>query len=175
MSTDQIFQVEIAGSLLLFTLIAVWYVAPRLAPLPLRDALIPLLLLHLTRPLGLTMLVPAVVDPSLPREFAVPAAYGDITAAVLALLSIVALKTGLRAAPALVWIFSLVGIGDLANAFFQGGRVGLPQFHVGAVWFIYTVLVPALIVTHVMIVARLARHARARGGILLWKCPASRS
>ena len=52
---------------LLFVLIARWYWSPRLAPLPLPDALTPLLLLHLTRVLGLTMLVPGVIDPDLPR------------------------------------------------------------------------------------------------------------
>jgi hypothetical protein len=50
---------ERAAELLLFVLIARWYWSPRLAPLSLRDALTPLLLLHLTRTLGLTVLPPA--------------------------------------------------------------------------------------------------------------------
>jgi hypothetical protein len=167
MDSRQIFGLEIASIVLLFVLIARWYWSPRLAPLSLRDALTPLLLLHLTRTLGLTMLVPGVIDPDLPRSFAVPAAYGDLMAAGLALSSIAALRMRLPAALAVVWIFSVVGIGDLVNAFIQGIRVDVPSFELGAAWFIYTVLVPALIVTHVMIVARLVRHARARGGILI--------
>jgi hypothetical protein len=162
MDSRQIFALEIASSVLLFVLIARWYWSPRLAPLPLRDALTPLLLLHLTRTLGLTMLVPGVIDPDLPRSFAVPAAYGDL----MALSSIAALRMRLPAALAVVWVFSLVGIGDLVNAFVQGIRVDVPSFELGAGWFIYTVLVPALFVTHVMIVARLVRHAREGGGIL---------
>ena len=86
MNSRQIFALEIAGMVLLFVLIARWYWSPRLAPLPLRDALTPLLLLHLTRVLGLTMLVPGVIDTDLPRSFAVPGAYGDLIAAVLALV-----------------------------------------------------------------------------------------
>jgi len=162
----QIFALEIAGSVLLFALIALWYWAPRLASLTLRDALTPLLLLHVSRTLGLTMLVPAVVDPALPDDFAVPAAYGDLIAAGLALLSIVALKRRVRLAPAVVWIFSVEGLGDLLNAFIQGIRADVPRFQLGAAWFIYTVLVPALLVTHFMILARLIRHAREGNGVL---------
>jgi hypothetical protein len=127
----QIFGLEIAGMVLLLVLIARWYWSPRLAPLPLPDALTPLLLLHLTRVLGFTMLVPGVIDADLPRSFAVPAAYGDLIAAVLALSAIAALRMRLRSALAVAWIFSLEGIGDLVNAFIQGGRVDLPRSSLG--------------------------------------------
>jgi hypothetical protein len=58
--------------------------------------------------LGLTLIVPTVVDPNLP-QFAVPAAYGDLIAAGLALLSLGALRTGWRYAPVVVWIFTVEG------------------------------------------------------------------
>jgi hypothetical protein len=173
MSVRSIFQLQIVGSLLLFALMATWYWAPRLARRSLEDALTPLLLVHLSRTLGLTMLVPTVVDPNLPRDFAVPAAYGDLIAAGLALLSIVALRTRQRFALAVVWIFTLEGVGDLVNAFIQGDRVELARFKLGAGWFIYTVLVPALLVTHFMIAARLVRHAREGGGVLIERSVAS--
>jgi hypothetical protein len=158
--STQVFVVQIAGSTLLFALAANWYVAPRLAGLSLRDALIPLLLLHLTRTLGLTLLVPSVVDPQLPPDFAIPAAYGDVIAAGLALASIVALRQRLPIALALVWTFSLEGVADLMNAFIQGIRVDVPRFELGPAWFIFTVLVPALLVSHFMIVARLLQARR---------------
>ena len=92
MDSRQIFGLEIAGMVLLYVLTARWYWSPRLAPLQLPEALTPLLLLHLTRVLGLTMLVPGVIDPDLPRSFAVPGAYGDLIAAGLALSAIAALR-----------------------------------------------------------------------------------
>jgi putative transposase len=55
-------------SLVVFGLIAVWYVAPNLRPLPLRTALPPLLLLNVIRVTGLALLVPQVVDPRLPSR-----------------------------------------------------------------------------------------------------------
>jgi hypothetical protein len=175
MDITSIFVVEIAGSILAFALAGRWYVWPRLAQLSLADALIPLLLLHVTRTLGLTMLVPNIVDPQLPREIAIPAAYGDLVAAGLALASVVALRAGLAIAPALAWTFSLEGVGDLLNAFVQGIRVDVPQYELGPAWFIFTVLVPALLVTHVMILARLVDHAREGGGLLLKRLALSRS
>src|SRR4029453_4723266 len=79
MNSDEIFAVETVGSLVVFTLIAVWYWAPRLSRLAAVDALTALLLLHAFRGGGLTIIVPEVgVDPNLPRSFAVPAAYGDL-------------------------------------------------------------------------------------------------
>jgi hypothetical protein len=165
MDSTQIFLVQIVGNVVAFALIARWYVAPRLNRFPLAEALTPLLLLHLTRVVGLTILVPGIVDPSLPRSFATPAAYGDLLAAALALVSIGALRTGSRGAPIVVWIFSAEGIIDLVNAFVQGSLVDLPLRPIGTAWFIFTALVPALLVSHVMIVARLAQHARQGNGV----------
>ena len=61
-------------STVLYVLIAIWYVAPRLAKLPLEDALQPLVALHATRHIGLVFLVPNVVGNSVPRAFAAAAA-----------------------------------------------------------------------------------------------------
>src|SRR5690242_19221785 len=160
MSVATIFEVQIAGSVLLFGFVAWWYWAPRLARLPLAAALTPLLLLHLSRTLGLTFLVPSVVDPRLLREFAVPAGYGDLAAAVLALLSILAIRSGWRLAPLVVWTFTVEGIGDLVTAFVQGFRIQLPRYDLGPAWYIFTVLVPALLVAHALIAFRLIRPTR---------------
>jgi hypothetical protein len=45
MSVATIFQVQVVAGVLLFALMATWYWAPRLARLPLKAALTPLLLL----------------------------------------------------------------------------------------------------------------------------------
>src|SRR5215831_1583509 len=50
-----------------------------------------LLILHIFRFVGLAFLVPGVVSPDLPSTFARSAAYGDIIAAILALLSLLSL------------------------------------------------------------------------------------
>jgi hypothetical protein len=157
MSVRAIFGLQVLMSFVGCILIARFYVAPRLSALPLRVALIPLLLLHAFRHLGMVFLVPTVVGPALPAAFAVPAAYGDLLAALLALLAIAALRMEWSFAVALVWIFNLVGTLDLINAFYQGMRNNV---QLGAAYFIPTFMVPALFVTHAMMFAMLTRRAR---------------
>jgi hypothetical protein len=65
---------------------------------------------------------------------------------VLALLAVVVLKSGLGIA--LVWVFNLWGSADLLYAFCQGNQVGLEPGQLGAAYFIVTVLVPLLLITH---------------------------
>ncbi len=93
----------------------------------------------------------------MPSEFASTAAFGDLLSALLAILSLVAIQGRWKLAIPSVWIFSIVGMSDLLNALRQTDAV--PNF--GATWYIPTFLVPLLLVTHVMIFARLLGQARA--------------
>ncbi len=160
MGNFEIFGLQFAMTTLVYALAARWYLAPRLAFLPLRDALVPLLLVHALRHLGMTVLVTAVVPPDVPREFAVPLAYGDLLAAGLALLSIAALRARLSFATALVWIFNIVGFADLLNAFYRGTRLDVTRYQLGAAWYIPTFVVPALLVTHIMIFSLLLKRSQ---------------
>jgi len=157
MNGQQIFGLQVLPSFLVYGLVARWYVTPRLAPLPLHAALQPLLVLHALRHLGMVFLVPTVAGPALPAAFAAPAAYGDLVAGLLAPASIVALRAGTRAALPLTWVFNVVGLLDLINAFYQGLS---HDVQLGAAYFIPTFIVPALVITHLMIFRMLLRHAR---------------
>jgi len=159
MDSFQIFGVQFLLSLLVYGLLAKWYVAPALARLPLRDALIPLLVPHAFRHLGLVFLVPAVVAPTLPPAFALPAAYGDLLAGVLALLAMIALRGRWAVAIALAWLANVVGTLDLLYAFYQGIPLNA-GVHMGSAWYIPTFIVPALYVTHFMIFALLLKRSR---------------
>jgi hypothetical protein len=156
MTTQQIIGLQVLLSFVLFTLIARWYVSPRLAPLPVDRALQPLLVLHATRHMGLVFLVPTVVGGTLPAAFAAAAAYGDLLAGVLALAALVALRAPLpRVAMPLTWLFNVAGLLDLVNAFYQGLT---HDVQLGAAYYIPTFIVPALVVTHVMMFGLLLRH-----------------
>ena len=70
---------------------------------------------------------------------------------LLALLAIASLKS--RLGTMVVWVCNIVGTVDLLNAFYQGDRLGLgiaPGLQ-GAAYFIPTVLVPLLLVTHALV------------------------
>lgn len=154
---DPIFGIQVLMSFLVYILLARWYVAPRLAALPLHQALMPLLFLHAFRHLGLVFLQPQVVGPSLQREFAVPAAWGDLLAALLAVVALVALRGRWASALGLVWLFNVVGTVDLLYAVWRGVTLGV-LLH--AAYYIPTFVVPALLVTHVMIFSMLLRPRR---------------
>ncbi|MFQ5961997.1 MAG: hypothetical protein ACE5MG_11435 [Candidatus Methylomirabilales bacterium] len=155
MDSFQIFGLQFLLSLIGYGLIAKWYVAPRLAALPLHDALIPLVFLHAFRHLGMVFLVPAVVAPTLPRGFAIQAAYGDLLAGLLAFLAIVALRNRWPLALGLTWLANIEGTVDLLNAL---RHPVVP--HLGSAWYIPTFVVPALLVTHFMIFAMLVKRSR---------------
>jgi hypothetical protein len=116
----------------------------------------PLLILHSFRFEGLVFLVPGVVSPDLPSAFAHSAAYGDIVAATLALLSLVSMRH--RVGVLIAWIFNLWGSADLLNAFYQANSAGLLPGQLGAAYFIPTLLVPLLLITHGVAFRILLRH-----------------
>lgn len=165
MNSTQIFIVQVAMNMLTYTLIALWYVAPRLARLPRERALPPLLFFHLFRTIGLMFLIPGVVGARIPGALAGPAAYGDLLALALAFIALLAVRGGWRVALALVWIFNIEGTLDLLNAYFQGRTVLIghlsSSYSLGSAWYIPTFIVPALLVTHGLIFWLLLRPQRA--------------
>ena len=151
MSIQAIFLLQFMFSLLVLGLLAKWVLAPWLARQSQREALFWLTLPHAFRYIGMVFLVPGVVAQPLPSDFAIPAAYGDLSAAVLALLALILLRTGSNRALVAVWLFNVVGTVDLLNALRHVDVA--PKF--GAAWYIPTMLVPVLLVTHFMIFSRL--------------------
>jgi hypothetical protein len=150
----------IAFSFIAWGLVVAWYLWPELRRLPRAKALRPLLLLHSFRFIGLAFLVPGVVSPELPASFARPAAYGDLIAAILALLALAALRS--RLGLPLVWVFNLWGSADLLYAFYQGNSVGLVPGQLGAAYLIVVVIVPLLFITHGLVFRLLLRNDAGR-------------
>jgi len=141
------FFLSIAYSIIAWSVVASRFIWPRLRFLRRSDALRPLLIVHAFRFVGLAFLVPGVVSPDLPAGFAHPAAYGDIIAATLALLTL-ATPEGLSIVVA--WVFNLWGFAELVADFYQANRTGLLPQQLGAAFFIPTVVVPLLLITHVL-------------------------
>jgi hypothetical protein len=140
------FFLSIAFSFIAWVIVSARYIWPELRLRQRAEALRPLLILHSFRFIGLAFLVPGVVSPDLPSAFAHSAAYGDIIAATLALLSFLSLPRG--AGIVIAWIFNLWGTLDLLNAFYQANHAGLLAGQLGATYFIPTLVVPLLLITH---------------------------
>jgi hypothetical protein len=140
------FFVSIAFSFIAWGIVAARYIWPELRLRTRAEALQPLLILHSFRFIGLAVLVPGVVSPDLPSAFAHPEAYGDMIAAILALFSLLLLRS--TAGVAAAWIFNLWGTADLFNAFYQANHAGLLAGQLGAAFFLPTLIVPLLLITH---------------------------
>src|SRR5262252_1378802 len=146
MQSQFAFFASIAFSLVAWGMVAARYIWPQLRVRQGAEALRPLLVLHSFRFVGLAFLVPGVVAPDLPSAFAHSAAYGDIIAAILALLALTSLSG--RAGVVIAWIFNIWGAADLFNAFYQANHSGLNAGQLGATYFIPTFIVPLLLITH---------------------------
>ncbi|MCZ6860041.1 MAG: hypothetical protein O7I42_07160 [Alphaproteobacteria bacterium] len=155
MDVQAIFGVQFFMSLVVWGSLAYWLLAPWLEGKSLNEALFFLTVPHAFRHIGMVFLVPGMVARPLPETFAAPAAYGDLLTGVLAFLALVALRNNWSVARMAVWIFSIIGTVDLMNALRQPNAA--PDM--GATWYIPTMLVPVLLVTHVMIFSRLVRRA----------------
>ena len=151
MDVQAIFGLQFLLSLLAWGTLVGFLPNAWLASKPLHQALLLLSLPHAFRQIGLVFLVPGVVDQPLPASFANAAAYGDLATGVLALLAVVALRSKWSLAIPLVWLFNVVGTVDLANALRHVDVA--PRF--GAAWYIPTMLVPLLLVTHFLMFKRL--------------------
>ncbi len=160
MTSFQIFLLQFSFALFVLILVARRYVWPRLNAIPFYSALLALAFVHSFRFLGMVFLVPGVVSAELPRNFLAEVAYGDLLTAILALLTVLALLQNSRSAILLAWIYNVVGFVDLLNAFYKGiTRVDHDMFGLlGAGWYVPTIIVPVLLVTHVMAFLLLAKR-----------------
>jgi hypothetical protein len=154
---------QLVFNVCVLTLVARWYVAPRLARLPRHEALVPPILVHLVRPISLWLLVPGVVvRETLDRSWALSTAAGDLVATALALAAVLALRRGHQAGVALAWVFNfnVVGLLDaLKNGAFAA-RLGVPP-HMGPAVLVPAYPVAALLVSHGLVFWLLLRREPA--------------
>lgn len=152
--------VNLVCSTLVFWIAARIYVLPKLPQLEPRTVLLPILLLHAGRHLGLMFLAPGAIYAGMPAQFAYPAALGDLLAALLAVAAIPAVAASSRLGRPLVWVFNVAGTLDLIMAITLATTFGAPAF-MGAAYWIPAFWVPALLVTHYITF------------VVLWKARAS--
>lgn len=157
-----IWGITVAFGFLAWSVFAAQYIWPEISKRQRAEALKPILVLHGFRYIGLAVLIPGVVSPQWSSTvFARDLAYGDLAAAILALIALAVLRT--RLATPLVWAFNILGTADLLNAFYQGARISLPVTPglLGAAYFIPILGVPLLLVMHMLVFRLLMRETAA--------------
>jgi hypothetical protein len=154
-----ILTINLAFSTLVFWIAARLYLLPDLASLQPRAVLLPILLLHSFRHLGLMFLAAGATFPGVPAQFAYPAAFGDLLAALFAVAAIPAVAGNWRSARLLVWIFNVEGTVDLIAAITLA-TIYDAQPYMGPAYWIPAFWVPALLVTHYITFVVLLRSWR---------------
>jgi len=158
---DRILTVNLIATTLVFYIAARIYLLPHLGQLRPSAVLIPILLLHSLRHLGLMFLTRGATYPGLPPEFAYPAALGDFLTAALALAALYLVCRNSTGARSLIWLFNIFGTIDLLVAIILATIYGAPPF-MGPAYWIPAFWVPSLLVTHYITFLILTRHWRDR-------------
>ena len=144
--------IQFTLSLIVYSCIAVWYVFPALKEKEWNKAVVPLLLVHVFRYGPLTLLMPGQVSSEAPLDVAQTIAYGDLLSGVLALIAAIIVWNKISGAKLVVWLFTIIGFGDVVIASVKGIGAGLLNLDMGFNLYILNFYVPMLIITHILIV-----------------------
>lgn len=156
-----LFGVQFTFSLIIFALVAKWYIAPALNRLSIEASLVPLFLVHTLRYLPSSGFAPGQVDPDIPMEAISRIAYGDMASAILALIAVLFLRYRWGGAIAVAWLVNIITSLDWLYATFLAASNELVTYEMGGNWYIISYYVPVIAVIHVMIFARLMKGDRA--------------
>lgn len=148
--------------LIAWTVVVTLFVRPAIRDYPADDALALWIAPQIFRVLGVGLLVPNL-SPGMPASFAVPTAVGDCLTAVLALLSLLALRGRWPAARNVAWACTVVGISDLLIALPHAATIEAARF-LATQWYVPALGVPLMVVCHVMALRNLLRidHPQAQ-------------
>ncbi|WP_206956795.1 hypothetical protein [Trinickia acidisoli] len=153
MNDALLFQLQLVLGYVAWMLCFSVYIWPKLRSMAPFDAQRAIATLHSFRFFGLVFILPGVVSPLLPTQFAtfaVFAAYGDFATGVLAMLALLTARIRL-----LFWLFvaafNLVGTSDLILDYYHAIQADLPARAgaLGAAYAIPIIYVPLLMITHV--------------------------
>jgi len=158
MDTTAIFNLQSALSLLLFGIIAKWYVWPRLIQMDYKEALIPLLLYSAFRYMGTFFMVPSMTN-GLDPAWSGPAAYLDLGSVAIALVAAFLLRYRIGFGVPVAWLYGTFG----AFAFVHGAtQLDAMQVatHIGPAMPVMTILGSSWMVTIVVLFFVLVKHPR---------------
>jgi hypothetical protein len=171
MSPETLFRIQLVLGYVAWLLCFGVYLLPRLRSMDGVEAQRAIATLHSFRFFGLVFILPGVVGPNLPSDFATFAAYGDFATGVLAMLALLTVR--LRPP---FWLFvvafNVVGVADIIIDYYNATLADLPALagELGATYVIPIIYVPVLMITHVVAFYLLARPylnaARALAGRL---------
>ncbi len=150
--------VQMVMALMAFIIIFRVYLQRWFTAAPFALAVLPLLLLHVFRYLGLTLIAPGQVEASVSRTALQVMAYGDLAAGVAALLAVLAVVSRSSLATASIVLFTIVGFGDFISVGYTAAQAGIVDAEIGTMRFFLVTFAPALILSQIYVAYRLFGH-----------------
>jgi len=159
------FVLSIFGAFVASSTIAYIYVWPAVREVSRFEALRTLAAFHAFRFFGMNFMVTGFVSPGVNADFARQVGWGDLIAAVLALIAMASLSWRWSTAIPIVWAFNIWGTLDLLNAYYLGvTKNGDPGLMAAGIY-VPAIYVPLLLVGHALafVVLILGEPARRTG------------
>jgi hypothetical protein len=154
---DRVIVLNLIANTGIFYVAARLYLLPLIPRAPIKQILIPILLFHSMRHLGMMFLTRGATYPGLPSPFATKAAFGDLVTAILAFVAIPLVLSNAALAKPAVWLFNSLGTVDLLVAITTATIYNAPPA-MGPAYWIPALWVPALLVTHYVTFVLLAKQ-----------------
>ena len=158
MTNMLVLSVQMVMALTVFILIFRVYLQRWFTAQPLAVAVLPLLILHVFRYLGLTLIAPGQVEASVSRTALQVMAYGDLAAGVAALLAVLAVVSRSSLATASIVLFTVVGFGDFISVGYTAAQAGIIDADIGTMRFFLVTFAPALLLSQIYVAYRLVGH-----------------
>ena len=89
--------------------------------------------------------------------FAVPTAYGDLSAALLAVVALFRARTGNAAAKPTTWLFNIIGLTDLTCATHSSFHDHIDPIYLGPSYYLASINLSVMTVGHIVLFACLLR------------------
>ncbi|MEZ4985185.1 MAG: hypothetical protein R2795_09150 [Saprospiraceae bacterium] len=135
-----------------------YWIQPKVSKLSIHDALLPFVFLNTFRYLGLSFMAKEQFYDGFPTDFLTTVGLWDLTTAILAIITTVALKTKWKFAIPLVWVFNIVGFTDLVTAFPQFFGLKLYDQNLGFIWLMFVTYGLTTFMSHIYIFYRLIKQ-----------------
>lgn len=139
-----------------------YWIQPRVSKLPIHEALLPFVFLNTFRYLGLSFMTEEQFYNGFPTEFLTTVGLLDFTTSLLAIVSLIALKNKWSFSIPIVWIFNLVGFGDLITAFPQFFGLELYNQNLGFIWLMFVTYGLSTFLSHIYIFIRLFKGLKKK-------------
>lgn len=139
-----------------------WWIKPRLANLSIQDALLPFVFLNTFRYLGLSFMAKEQMYSGFPAEFLNTVGIWDMSTAILAIITAIALKNKWSFAIPMVWIFNIGGFTDLITAFPQFFGLKLYDHDLGTIWLMFITYGLTTFLSHIYIFIRLIKNLKKK-------------